>query len=276
MRQNALLGFSNFSLQAKNVTKPGLPAERITVSAFDYVSGESISLHSHRRGQLIHAISGVMEIVAEDRLWRIPPQRAVWIAPNVPHQMRALAAVELRTAYIPPDLVDQRFGTGTQVITVSPLLRELVLRSVQPEARDSALHTQMLELLKAELEFLLEKSSTDYSVPLPRNKDRRLEKICQALLNDPGNRLSLEDWAAEIGASVRTLARLFQSEFGMTFLNWRQNVRVVAALNMLEQGQPVTTIAGDLGYETPTAFTNMFRKVTGKLPKDYLSKPNKR
>lgn len=242
--------------------------EQIKISAFDYESGEIISVHKHRRGQLIHAISGVMEVVVGNRLWRIPPQRAVWIAPGVLHEMHALAAVQLRTAFVPPGLIDERFGTDTKVISVSPLLRELLLRSVAPRADQVALHAQILALLKAELGSLLEESDslTTYSVPLPRLGDKRVAKICKALLADPGNRISLDEWALEIGASPRTLARLFHAEFGMSFVNWRQQVRVVAALNDLDQGTTVTVVAGELGYETPTAFSNMFRKVTGRLP----------
>ncbi|HWU63692.1 MAG TPA: helix-turn-helix transcriptional regulator [Ensifer sp.] len=252
------------------MTKPATSFEQIKISAFDYESGQTISLHKHRRGQLIHAITGVMEVVVGDRLWRIPPQRAVWIAPDVLHEMRALAPVELRTAYVPPHLIDERFGTETKVISVSPLLRELLLRSVASQPEQEALNAQILALFKAELAFLLQESDslTSYSVPLPRLGDKRVAKICQALLADPGNRMSLDDWSHEIGASPRTVARLFQSEFGMSFLNWRQQVRVVAALNHLDQGIPVTVVAGELGYETPTAFSNMFRKVTGEVPSD--------
>ncbi|MNN75394.1 HTH-type transcriptional repressor of iron proteins A [compost metagenome] len=90
-------------------------------------------------------------------------------------------------------------------------------------------------------------------------------------MQNPGHPYGLEDWAQKVFTSKRTLARRFQSEFGMSFVNWRQQVRVAAALTRLDQGEPVTVIATDLGYETPAAFSLMFRKLTGLTPSSYAS-----
>ncbi len=138
---------------------------------------------------------------------------------------------------------------------------------------NDSFRTQILALVHEELSLLLQESehAPDYSLPLPSGRDKRLFKICQAILNDPGNSRSLEEWAHHAGASKRTMARLFQSEFGVSYLTWRQQVRIVVALSRLAQGDPVTIIAGDLGYETPAAFSLMFRRATGLPPSKYAA-----
>ncbi|WP_127904368.1 AraC family transcriptional regulator [Solirhodobacter olei] len=242
------------------------------MSAFTFVNGETVQEHMHARAQLIYAVSGVMELTAENRQWRVPPQRAIWMPPKVSHRMQAHGAVELRTIYISPDLA-ARFSNRPLMIAVSPLLRELILRGI--EIRESLngprLKTQVLSLALDELELLLCESARapERSLPLPSGNDRRIWRICDAILAEPGHPFGLDEWAHEVGASKRTLARRFQSEFGMSFVNWRQQVRVVAALSRLDQGDPVTVIASDLGYETPAAFSLMFRRLTGLTPSRY-------
>jgi len=106
---------------------------------------------------------------------------------------------------------------------------------------------------------------------MPGGGDRRLKRICDALLNTPGDARSLDAWAAEAGASTRTLARLFIAETGMSFVHWRQLVRVQHALPLLASGRPVADVSLALGYETPGAFAAMFRRVTGSTPSAYFN-----
>ena len=105
-------------------------------------------------------------------------------------------------------------------------------------------------------------------LPLPR--DARLGRICRALSAEPGATHTLSDWGREAGASPRTLARLFVKETGLTFAAWRQQARLLAATAMLGAGEPITRIALDLGYESPSAFTAMFKRALGAPPSHYF------
>lgn len=109
------------------------------------------------------------------------------------------------------------------------------------------------------------------ALALPDPADRRLGRICQALLEDPADPRGLEEWARCVGASSRTLARLFLSELGVTFVHWRHQVRLAAALPRLAAGEAVARIAVDLGYQTPSAFSAMFRRLTGSTPSRYFA-----
>jgi AraC-like DNA-binding protein len=106
---------------------------------------------------------------------------------------------------------------------------------------------------------------------LPR--DKRIRKVLEAMLSNPADNRGLEDWSRFAGASPRTLARLFQSETGMTFRTWRQQLRLQRALKMLTEGQAVTSVALDLGYDSPRAFIAMFRRAFGASPTCYLPRP---
>jgi AraC-like DNA-binding protein len=105
-------------------------------------------------------------------------------------------------------------------------------------------------------------------LPLPR--DARLGRICRALSAEPGTTRTLSEWGRDAGASPRTLARLFVKETGLTFAAWRQQARLLAATAMLGAGEPITRIALDLGYESPSAFTAMFKRALGAPPSHYF------
>ena len=103
--------------------------------------------------------------------------------------------------------------------------------------------------------------------------DPKLRALCQTLLDAPGDSRTLDEWAATLNASARTLARHFQSETGLSFGAWRQQARVLEAMGRLGNGAPVTQVALDLGYDSVSAFSAMFRRAAGASPSDYRLKP---
>jgi len=107
-------------------------------------------------------------------------------------------------------------------------------------------------------------------IPLPA--DARLATLCRALLDDPAAAGTLDAWAERVGASARTLARLFQRETGMGFTQWRQQVRLAEAVGRLAKGEPVARVADSLGYSSASAFTAMFRRTLGATPRRYLGR----
>jgi AraC-like DNA-binding protein len=77
-------------------------------------------------------------------------------------------------------------------------------------------------------------------------------------------------WSEPLGMSRRAFTRLFRRETGLSFVEWRQQACLIAALPRLSAGEPVTTVALDLGYDNPAAFTTMFKRVLGASPRNYL------
>ncbi len=225
-----------------------------------------IDWHRHRRAQLLFAASGVMQVTAPAGIWVVPPQRAVWIPPGIAHHVRAQGGpLSLRSVYVDPDVPG--LPEGCSVVTVSPLMRELILAAMDiadgfdPDGPDGRLVQVLLDQIR-ELPVT--------PLHLPMVIDPRLKPVADALLATPDDPRTLEDWAAETGASARTLARAFLTDTGLTFGQWRQQVRLLAALARLASGDSVTTVALDLGYASQSAFIAMFRRALGRTPGRYF------
>ncbi|GAB2874110.1 helix-turn-helix transcriptional regulator [Paraburkholderia jirisanensis] len=240
----------------------------MTALARNVPTGGYVEPHSHPRGQLLYATSGLMRAATDRGIWLLPPQRGLWIPPNVVHDQRMLSPTTMRTIYVEPETA-QRFGDTCRTIEVSPLLRELIL-SLVTEPVEYALNARNEHIVALILHELETARAMALEIPWP--KDRRLLMICEAVMNAPHAPMTIEHWSEHVGASSRTLIRLFIKETGQTFRHWVQQVRLAEALNRLENGAPVASVAHDLGYASPSAFAAMFRKVLGQSPSDYLAK----
>ncbi len=234
--------------------------------AWDYPSGFRIEAHAHRKAQLVYASSGVMTVRTEHGTWVVPPQRAVWVPGGVEHEILMSGRVEMRTIYL-LDGAAPGLPEHCSVVSVSPLLRELLLRVVElpqpypehgPEAR-------LVDVLLDEL-----RTTPVAPLHLPRPADPRLLRVVDGLEADPADARDLGGWARSAGASPRTLARLFQRETGMSFGTWRQQLRLQRSLERLASGESVTSVALSLGYDSPSAFIAMFRRSTGETPGRYF------
>jgi AraC-like DNA-binding protein len=245
---------------------PALPRPVVCL-ARDYLPGHVIPAARHRRAQLIYASRGVMTVNAPQGAWVLPPQRAVWVPAGTPHTTRMAGAASMRTLYIDPHAVPG-LPAACCVVTVSPLLRELIGEAIRlPALYDEAGPPGRL------VAVLLDQIRTLPAAPLhlPLPSDERLGRLAAALRAEPGDNRTLAAWGRAVGASSRTLARGFQRETGLGFRAWRQQVRLLAALERLAAGESVTAVALELGYETPSAFVAMFRRALGTSPGRYFA-----
>jgi AraC-like DNA-binding protein/quercetin dioxygenase-like cupin family protein len=235
----------------------------------DFASGFEILPHLHERAQLIYATAGTMRISTDDGVWVVPPQRALWMPAGIVHSIVMQGDTTMRTLYVRDDAT-AAMPTECRVLSVSPLLRELIVRAtelpVQYDEGGAAGH--VVALILSELQGL---QSLALQLPMPR--DVRLRTLCQSLLNAPGDPRPLEAWARTINTSARTLARRFHSETGLSFGAWRQQARVLEAMGRLGGGAAVTEVAFDLGYESVSAFSAMFHRATGESPSQFRSRP---
>lgn len=231
----------------------------------DFTAGFTIQPHRHERAQLIHATTGTMRVATDDGVWIVPPQRALWMPAGVSHGIEMLADVTMRTLYLRDDATTFMPDT-CRVLPISPLLRELIVRAtelpLQYDENGPAGH--IVALILAELHGL-----RFLPLQLPMPHDPRLRAVCQALLEAPGDTRPLEDWAPVANVSARTLARRFLSETGLSFGGWRQQARILEAMGRLGAGEPVTRVALDLGYESVSAFSAMFRRAVGAAPSQF-------
>ncbi|MDD2271368.1 MAG: helix-turn-helix transcriptional regulator [Desulfuromonadaceae bacterium] len=222
--------------------------------------------HAHPRGQLIYASSGVMKVVCGGDIWIVPPSQAVWVPPQIEHEVYFPGEVSLCNLFIDPSASVDLPEVCT-VFKVSPLLRELIVKAVQ--VGDSYVPgSPGYRLMMVVIDELCQAEQTELHLPMGR--DERLLRVMEALLKDPGDRRDLNGFSLIAGASSRTLARLFVRETGLTFGVWRKRLLLQDAIDRLGKGQNVTSVALDLGYQSLSAFIEMFRQSLGASPGQYV------
>ena len=236
--------------------------------AANLASGVISRRHAHPTSQFLYAAQGVMLVSTDTAEWVVPPTRGLWLPAGTAHRMRAVGEVHLRTLYFRADagieLPDQ-----CKVVGVSPLLRELIMAAVEIKlpyvsgSRDE----HLMHLLLDEIAAL-----TGLPLRLPYPVDAALLKICRKIADTPENSLTLGDWAQRLGLHAKTLQRRFLRETGLTFGQWRQQARLIQALERLSSGEKVVDVALSLGYNSPGAFATMFRRHFGVPPRAYFSR----
>jgi AraC-like DNA-binding protein/quercetin dioxygenase-like cupin family protein len=228
--------------------------------------GGTVERHRHSRGQIMMAATGVATVSVASRWWVIGGARAIWVPEGVQHAITASTAAELRNLQVSRPLAPH-LPAQTCLVAVSPLFRELLTdavggpNAVAPGSRAA----KILDLLL--MEFSPIKA---LSLFLPEPTDIRLQRICNKLRADPADDRTLAKWADTAGGCTRTLERLFQKETGLTFAQWRRQLRLHAALVRLNRGESVTSVALDTGYRNTSAFIEMFRRLVGCTPGRYL------
>jgi AraC-like DNA-binding protein len=233
----------------------------------DYPPGHRIEPHWHDRGQLVHGIAGVMTVMTESGRWLVPPGFAVWVPAGTVHSIATDGRLRMRTVYVDEERITAVRADACRVVTVPPLLHHLILRAIElRQGTDAGAATD--RLLAVLIDELLRLEPAPLELPLPR--DRRAARIADSLLADPTDRRTLSAWARVAGASERTLARLFIRDTGLGFRAWRQRLRLLRAVELLAKGRPVTAVALDVGYDSPSAFIAAFRANLESTPRDYV------
>lgn len=237
-------------------------ARPFAAMAKGFADGFEIAPHSHRRDQLIYAVSGLMRVRTEHEAWIVPPDRAVYVPARTPHSISMRGAVAMRTLYVARDAAPD-LPKGATVMAVSDLLRELILALIdEPLLYDRAGRGgAIVSLIVSEI---MRAPRLPLVIPMP--KDVRLRRVCTTLLADPSDRRTLAGWSEIAGASARTLDRLFESELQLSFTAWRQRVRFHNALEAIARNEPIERIAADNGYRSPSAFSAAFRGLMGHAP----------
>jgi len=190
----------------------------------------------------------------------------MWIPPETEHSVRMVGTVSMQSLYLEPDAVPG-LPNRCQVVAISPFMRSLVTEALalpleyELEGRAGAL----MQLIGHEMQQL---PVLPLSLRYPANG--ALSARCRQFVERPSIRETTNEWAAALRMSRRTFTRLFRRETGLSFVAWRQQACLLYALPRLAGGQPVTTVALDLGYENPAAFTLMFKRAFGKPPLAYL------
>ncbi|MGN9839423.1 helix-turn-helix domain-containing protein [Nonomuraea sp. H19] len=239
--------------------------------------GAGIDAHRHDTHQIVYACRGVLSVTTSAGTWVAPVNRAIWVPAGTVHEHRAHGDTDLRLV----GLTSNPLGLDRPaVLAVGPLLRELIIAYTTdaatppapapavPADRDhgdcGGMGGERGRLLAVLLDQL--RRAPEQPLHLPAPEDPRLAAVCAILHRDPADGRTLARLAAQAGTSGRTLARLCRRELGMTFPQWRTQLRLHHALLLLADGAPVTVVAHRCGWASASAFIDAFRRAFGYTP----------
>lgn len=230
----------------------------------NYDDGARAGSHSHPHGQLLYAASGIVLAETPGRLWAVPSARMLWIPPQIRHGFVTQGHTRVRTLYLPPDAVTA-LPLEPAALVVTPLARALLERAAETAAaaNPDRLTERIVALLQDEL-AASRSSSESVSLALPSSRAAR--SFARHVTAHPDDRAPLEVLARRFGTSARTLTRRMAAETGLTAEAWRQRARLLEALARLELGEPITRVATDVGYGSPSSFGAAFRRAFGITP----------
>jgi len=226
--------------------------------------------HKHQWGEFVYSFSGVLEMQAEGRTFRVPPSFGLWHPPGAEHQGGNRHASYHCSLYIDQALAAERgMPETTCALMVNPMLRAMLnhLRLNPPSPPYSVEESKLLDVMLDQL--VITPKAGSY---LPDSHDPLLSKVLDYLKGNPGNNCSLKTLAEQFATSERTLARKAQRDLGIALSEWRQRLKVIRAVPMLQEGASVESVALDLGYSTSSAFIAMFRRLLDVTPDEYRKK----
>ena len=225
-----------------------------------------VGFHRHPEGQLIYLSTGRLQIRTEVGAWLLPPQRAIWIPPNLLHTGDLRGVKAWSHILLPPGRC-RRLPTVPQVLSVGLLLEALIQR-VAPWDHTAARTPEEARAVSVLIDEIRAAEHEPLHLPIP--EDRRLLKMVNIMLDDLSREHSLEALSSMAGLSPRTARRLFSASLGISLAEWRQQALLLWAIDLLAQGKSVSAVADALGYASPSNFIAMFRAAFGVTPGRYM------
>lgn len=222
---------------------------------------------THRWGEFVFSFSGVLELYAEGSLFRVPPGQGLWHPPETEHRGGNRNPSLHCSLYIEPGVAAEKGLPQTScALTINAMVRSMLhhLRLNMPAAPYTAEESRLLEVVVDQL--AIAPCTGSY---LPGSNDAALSKVLAYLEDHPGDNCPVRQLAERFGTTERTLARKAQRDLGMPLSEWRQRLKVVRAMPMLQAGVTVENVALDLGYSTASAFIAMFRRLLNITPDEY-------
>ncbi|MFJ8623021.1 AraC family transcriptional regulator [Kitasatospora sp. NPDC093550] len=234
------------------------------------LSGEESAAQSHPRGHLVYAAGGVLTVRTERGTSIVPANRVAWTPAEFTHRHRAHGDTDMRIVFLTPSLAGLLPGRPA-VFQTSGLAREVLLALTGPrnyeDTESGYSRSQRSRLLRVLVDELHEAPEQPLHLPEPR--DDRLRAVARILYETPAENATLAELGRTVGAGARTLSRLFRDELGMTFYEWRTQLRVHHALVLLAGGHDTTRTAHACGWANPSGFITAFTTIVGTTPGRY-------
>jgi AraC-like DNA-binding protein/quercetin dioxygenase-like cupin family protein len=222
--------------------------------------------HNHAWHQIIFPFKGILQTKVDDTQFVIPHSGMLFIPANTNHESFVMTETQFIGVYLNP-LFTRHYPSAATAISVTPFLKELILYLVDYVNDTTVSEVKISNLLTVLIDQMC--NPEPYTMTLLLPTDRRLMIIFKALMDNPKQETKLSGWAKKVGASERTLSRLFTKELGMSFPLWRQHLRLITSLNLLETSLSVQEISYKVGYNADSSYIYAFKQLFKKTPQQY-------
>ncbi|MFD8035530.1 AraC family transcriptional regulator [Streptomyces sp. NPDC059717] len=178
----------------------------------------------------MYAAGGVLAVHTERGTSIVPANRVAWTPAEFTHHHRAHGDTDMRIVFLPPSLA-RLLPDRPSVFLASDLVREVLLALTGPRNFDDAAPDHSRSARSRLVRVLVDELREAHEQPLhlPEPRDDRLQAITRRLYEKPADNATLAELGKSIGASPRTLSRLLRDELGMTFYEWRTQLRIYRA-----------------------------------------------
>ncbi len=227
--------------------------------------------HTHQWHQIVFPLTGLLQTNIDVKSFIVPHNGLLYIPANTIHRSVAVTNTKFLAIYLNPNTIVE-YRDELKSCLVTPFLKTLILELFDEKSTQNTQNTftNLLTVLRDQIEL-----AKNFNIPILIPRDRRLLSIFHQLQNQPNLAFTLAQWAIKVGASERTLSRVCAKEFNQSFSSWRQNVRLVLSLQLLNKNISILEIAMDLGYKSDSSFIYAFKQLFLKTPnryrKEYLS-----
>lgn len=240
---------------------------KLVVREILMAAGEHDKPHKHPWHQLLLPRNGVLRTRASNTQYYIPSNRAALIPAGCVHESWAITGVKFIGIYIEPNELTGFTGQCC-IVELSPFYKQLVYKIVKIASDNPSLSEKEQRLVKVFCDQTTEQKRLALDLIIPQ--DKRLQSIVESLLKEPRLNTTLVQWADIVGASERTISRMFEKQTGLSFSRWRQKMRLISSLTYIEQNTPIQNVAYKVGYDSPSAFIHSFKKEFGITPQQYF------
>ncbi|MCR9508135.1 helix-turn-helix transcriptional regulator [Vibrio parahaemolyticus] len=241
------------------------PHSPVLVKTIDMPKGYIDALHQHTWHQIIFPIKGLLQTQTEHYQHLVPHTSALFVPAGVQHESIALSNTIFVGIYLNPEF-GATYEPQMRTIALTPFLNEL-LQEIRRQCEGETSHEEVLHLLAVLHDQILKSNVQTFQLLLP--EDRRLKLIFEALTDTPALDWSLKEWGEKVGASERTLSRLFAKEFNTSFLLWRQQIRLIYSLSLLDESLPIQAIADLVGYQNDSSYIKAFKAYFDMTPQQF-------
>lgn len=233
--------------------------------ASDLVLHDSGEHLHHTKAQILYAPSGCMTVHTANQYLVLPPSRLLCIPVGVQHRVYFRNVVAYRSIYFNP-AGHPKLLSALNVLTVNPLLRELIEQIC--DWKWVELDNRKQRLLAVFWDELSHASPNDLILPLPT--DYRLNKVISTWSETNVLPPYLKELAHQVGASEKTISRIFKKETGLSYQDWRLQWRLQRSIELMAEGNNVGETATELAFSSDSAFIDFFKKQTGLTPTHYF------